>query len=247
MEPIITAHRASVLWTLNSLLASTSKDLVDLQEERAKRKAERVRTLGDGAEREARVLGLQKEKEKEGFFGRALEGITGAASGSGAGSSSGSGSSAGTGGGATTSSSASHPPRTNGSSLPPDASASSSFYPSDPPLDPTISLSPEQILQFDAENSALLTHLSSTLSSVLAAEKSLLEISEMQTQLITHLAQQTELVDTLYEQAVGSVGEMRGAKEQLVKAKERSGEARLFLLVFLVGASLGLLFLDWYS
>jgi syntaxin 18 len=69
----------------------------------------------------------------------------------------------------------------------------------------------------------------------------------MQTQLISHLAQQTELVDTLYEQAVGSVGEMRGAKEQLVKAKERSGEARLFLLVFLVGASLGLLFLDWYS
>jgi syntaxin 18 len=37
------------------------------------------------------------------------------------------------------------------------------------------------------------------------------------------------------------------AHKELEKAKERSGEARVFLLVFLIGGSLTLLFLDWYS
>lgn len=113
--------------------------------------------------------------------------------------------------------------------------------------DPTLSLSPAQIQAFESENSALLTHLSSTLTSVLRAESSLAEISQLQTQLVQHLASQTEMVDLLYDQAVGSVGEMKGAGEQLKRAKERGGEARLFLVIFLVGASLALLFLDWYS
>lgn len=160
---------------------------------------------------------IRRDKEV-GVFGRVLDIATGSGSGSGSGSR-----------------------QANG------ADGRSADLDANTEPDPTLDLSPEQIQQFESENNALLTHLESTLTSVLSAEKSLLEISEMQTQLVAHLAQQTEMIDTLYEQAVGSVGEMRGAKEQLVKAKERSGEARLFLLVFLIGASLGLLFLDWYS
>lgn len=116
-----------------------------------------------------------------------------------------------------------------------------------PQVSTDLNLSAAQIQAFESENNALLTHLETTLSSVLSAEKSLLEISELQTQLVQQLVQQTEMVDLLYEQAVSSVGEMKGAEQQLKKAKERGGEARLFLLVFLIGASLALLFLDWYK
>lgn len=116
-----------------------------------------------------------------------------------------------------------------------------------PQVTEDLGLSQAQVQAFESENNALITHLESTLSSVLKAEKSLLEVSELQTQLVQQLVQQTEMVDLLYDQAVGSVGEMKGAAQQLKKAKERGGDARLFLLIFLIGASLALLFLDWYS
>ena len=108
-------------------------------------------------------------------------------------------------------------------------------------------LTPAQIQQFQLENNALLDHMSSTLSSVLAAEKSLLEVSALQTELVSHLVQQTEMTDRLYDEAVGSVADVKGANVQLKRAAERGREGRMFLLIFLIGASLGLLFLDWYS
>lgn len=108
-------------------------------------------------------------------------------------------------------------------------------------------LSPEQVQQFALENNALVEHMESQLTSVLAAEKSLLEISALQTELVRHLAQQTEMTEQLYDQAVGSVGDMDKATEQLKKARQRGKEGRLFLLIFLLGASFALLFLDWYA
>lgn len=115
----------------------------------------------------------------------------------------------------------------------------------EPPIESQ--LSPAQLQQLESENSTLLTQMETTLTSVLAAEKSLLEVSTLQTELIKNLVQQTELTDRLYDEAVGSVGEMGKANTQLKEAKKRGEEGRLFLLVFLVGASMALLFLDWYS
>jgi syntaxin 18 len=89
--------------------------------------------------------------------------------------------------------------------------------------------------------------MQSQLDSVLSAEKSLLEISALQTELVRHLVQQTEMVEKLYDEAVGSVAEVGKANEQLKKAKQRGSEARFFLLVFLIGASMALLFLNWYA
>lgn len=117
--------------------------------------------------------------------------------------------------------------------------------PSAPAIDQL--LSQEQIRTFESENNALLEHMSSTLSSVLSAEASLLEISQLQSELIRHLAQQTEMVEQLYEDAVGSVAEVKRANEQLTKARERGKDGRLFLLIFILGASFSLLFLDWYA
>lgn len=108
-------------------------------------------------------------------------------------------------------------------------------------------LSPAQLQLLESENSALLENMESTLSSVLSAERSLLEISSLQSELVKNLVQQTELTDRLYEEAVGSVGEMRNAGKQLQQAKKRGEEGRMFLLIFLLGASMALLFLDWYA
>lgn len=108
-------------------------------------------------------------------------------------------------------------------------------------------LSQAQLQEFESENSALLEHMQSQLDSVLAAEKSLLEISTMQAELVRHLTQQTEMVDLLYDQAVASVGQMGDANRELKKARENSGQSRLMLLVFLLGMSFALLFLNWYS
>lgn len=101
--------------------------------------------------------------------------------------------------------------------------------------------------QFAQENNALLEHMESKLTSVLAAEKSLLEISAMQTELVRHLASQTEMTERLYDEAVGSVAEVGKANVQLKEARKRGEEGRLFLLIFLLGASFALLFLDWYA
>lgn len=115
----------------------------------------------------------------------------------------------------------------------------------EPPIESQLSAA--QLQQFESENSTLLSNMQDQLDSVLAAEKSLLEVSALQTELVRHLVQQTELVDRLYDEAVGSVADVGNANVQLEKARERAKDSRLFLLVFLLGASMALLFLDWYS
>lgn len=189
-ESLLSAHRASVIWTLNDLLAKSSMAMSGLQEERAKRREERTKTLGGGAAREAAQLDARITSSE----GKVVNGV-----------------------------------------IPDD----------EPPIESQ--LSAEQIQQFALENNALLEHMETQLSSVLAAEKSLLEISTLQTELVRHLVTQTEMTDRLYDEAVGSVGEVGKANEQLRKARRRGEEGRLFLLVFLIGASVALLFLNWYA
>ena len=101
---------------------------------------------------------LARERERgdgvgEGFFERALDGITG-------------------GDGRAGSSKANVHANDGRSGVLPESD------PAEPTLasDPSLNLTEEQIQQFDTENTALLTHLSTTLSTVLAAEKSILEI-----------------------------------------------------------------------
>ena len=221
-QPLITAHRASVIWTLNDLLAKLSGVMSDMQEERVKRRQERSRTLGGMASKEAASFGLSASvPTTSGSSGRSSAGFSSSA---------------------------------------PDQSSIASLFQSKkgdntqtqqiiPPDEPPIEeeLSAEQIQQFASENNALLEHMESQLNTVLSAEKSLLEISAMQTELVRHLTQQTELTEQLYDQAVASVAEVGGANVQLRQARQRGEEGRLFLLVFLIGASLALLFLDWYS
>ncbi|TYJ57661.1 hypothetical protein B9479_001514 [Cryptococcus floricola] len=215
-EPIISAHHASIIWTLNDTMAKLTGTLSDMQTERVKRREERGRTLGNGASAEAERLGRARKAGE----GRSIpDGVV---------------------------------VDVHDAALSPTMGSDPHLHsglgiidPSAPPIESQ--LSQAQMQEFESENNALLEHMSSTLSSVLSAESSLLEISQLQSELVRHLAQQTEVVEQLYEDAVGSVAEVRKANDQLVKARERGKEGRLFLLVFILGASFSLLFLDWYA
>lgn len=119
----------------------------------------------------------------------------------------------------------------------------------DDPLatDASLQLSQSQIQQFSSENTEMLESMQTTLNTVLQAERSLLEISQLQTTLISHLASQTETIERLYDDANDAIGSVEQANMQLKEAKRSGRDARFFLLVFLIGASMALLFLDWYS
>lgn len=108
-------------------------------------------------------------------------------------------------------------------------------------------LTPEQLQQFEAEATLLLSSTQTDLESLKNAESSLLEISALQSQLAIHLTQQAELTDQLWEDAVGVTGKVQEGNVQLRKARERNRESRVWLLIFLVGASCSLVFLDYYS
>lgn len=105
----------------------------------------------------------------------------------------------------------------------------------------------EQILQFEAESTLALQSTLSDLTSLRQAETSLLEISALQSQLSVHLSQQTELSDKLWEESTTITGLVEGGNVELKKARERNKEGRTWLLIFLFGASMSLLFLDYYS
>jgi syntaxin 18 len=107
-------------------------------------------------------------------------------------------------------------------------------------------LTASQIMQFESENASLLQSVNDTLESVQQAESRLLEISTLQMELVTHLTRQTELTDQLYEDAIATTSMVEKGNLQLRDAKRRAKESRMFILLFLIGASLSLLFLHYY-
>lgn len=108
-------------------------------------------------------------------------------------------------------------------------------------------LSQEQVQMLEKENSVMLKDLNNTLNQVKSAEKALLEISTLQTQLTNHLAVQTVQTDKLYADAIATTDKVGQGNSQLMTARERNRSSRKFMLIFLIGASFVLLFLDWYS
>lgn len=123
-----------------------------------------------------------------------------------------------------------------------------SYQPEQEPENPfEQQLSQEQVQMLEKENSIMLEDLNNTLNQVKSAEKALLEISTLQTQLTNHLAAQTVQTDKLYADAIATTDKVGQGNMQLMTARERNRSSRKFMLIFLIGASFVLLFLDWYS
>lgn len=233
VSDFIAAHHASITWYLSRRLAEASQTQKEIQEERVKRQMERTRTLGSGAAKEAALMGHQSsvpvsfadpEQAQSGtpasWFGNASSNLA--------------------------------------SSLAATIGVNSSWNEAKPSYTMTpvedveedeedySELTASQIMQFEDENAAILRNVEDTLASVQQAESRLLEISQLQTELIAHLTHQTELTDQLYEDAIATTSTVEKGNEQLREAKRRGKDSRLYILVFLIGASLCLLFLHYY-
>lgn len=102
-------------------------------------------------------------------------------------------------------------------------------------------LTADQIQQFESESSQMLQEANAQMASIEKAQSSLLEISALQNELVVQLTQQTELTDKLWEDAVFVTGRVQEGNKQLKQARERNREGRIWLLIFLMGASLSLL------
>ncbi|KZT62895.1 hypothetical protein CALCODRAFT_425438 [Calocera cornea HHB12733] len=107
-------------------------------------------------------------------------------------------------------------------------------------------LTAEQAQLFELENASILRSAENVLAQVQRAESSLHDISALQSELVHHLTVQSEMTDRLYEEAMSTQREVERGNDQLRKARERGGDARRWLLVFLIGASLALLFVHYY-
>ncbi|KAJ7781339.1 snare protein syntaxin 18/UFE1 [Mycena metata] len=224
----VAAHRSSITWYLNRRLTEASQNQKEMQEERVKRQLERSRTLGSGATREALNIGVDplfnaEEPEPTGgsssWLGGASSSLIAATIGA-------------------PSPEAHRPP-------PSPAKFTEIPTPSDDD-DDEIELSASQILQFETENAIMLRNVQDTLESVQQAESRLMDISALQMELVTHLTRQTELTEQLYEDAIATTSTVEKGNVQLKEAKRRAKDGRLFILVFLIGASLSLLFLHYY-
>lgn len=231
----LASHRSLVTLYLNSLLAQVSDTQRTQQEARVARHLDRTASLGGLGHGGATLDSYgraQADKARASHLSHA------SASGSGYPLQSG----------------PSTPDRSKGKGRATDASGVPDIYrPSAPtrddaprgPLD--TALTAAQVSQFEREESALLKSTESDLASLRLAESSLLEISALQSQLAMHLAQQAELTDKLWEEAVAVSGKVGEGNVQLKKARERNKESRKWLLLFLMMSSGTLLFLDYYT
>lgn len=232
VSDFVAAHHASVTWYLSRRLTDTSQTLKEMQEERVKRQLERTKTLGSGAAREAMFM-------TEPLPSSSSLGDTNA---------SGSGSWLG---------GASHFANSLAASIGGDPSGGSrvtsrtSSIPADDLYDDTeddddLELTESQIMQFETENANLLQNVQDTLASVQQAESRLMEISALQMELVTHLTRQTEQTEQLYEDAIATAATVEKGNVQLKEARRRARDSRKWILLFLIGASLSLLFLHYY-
>ncbi|TBU33249.1 snare protein syntaxin 18/UFE1 [Dichomitus squalens] len=233
----VAAHHSSITWFLSRRLAETSQHLRDMQEERMKRQMERTRTLGSGATREAVFLGANQPNLTPPSPAES------SASGSWLGNASNLASSFA----ASIGSSASpFEPSHSASTIKPGTGAAAGSDWMSETDEEELELSASQIQQFEEENANILQSVQDTLQSVQQAEARLMEISALQMELVAHLTKQTEQTEQLYDDAIATAATVEKGNEQLKEARRRARDGRKWILLFLIGASLSLLFLHYY-
>ncbi|KAG0134328.1 hypothetical protein HOY82DRAFT_537651 [Tuber indicum] len=87
-------------------------------------------------------------------------------------------------------------------------------------------LTEEQLQLFEKENGDLMKHYEDTLDQVKSAEKSLIEISSLQTQLATNLATQNAHIDNLVVDSMSTTENVQRGNKELKKAGENISIAR---------------------
>ena len=236
-------HHASITYFLNRRLAELSQTQRELQEERVKRQLERTHTLASNATREVQSLGV----------GVGVSGVVTPLNNEDSRSRSESGSDGSVGwvGVAASNLFVTKPGVSvaGSSGMPLSQKRSSAYEPSvisDEDDEDDIELTHSQILQFENENANILREVQGNLESIQQAEARLMDISALQLELVDHLTRQTELTEKLYDDAIATTTMVDKGNRELRETRRRAKDGRLFLLVFLLGASFSLLFLHYY-
>lgn len=99
----------------------------------------------------------------------------------------------------------------------------------------------------DDETRALQVELTSLLDSVQQTETKMVEMSALNHLISTHVLQQAQQIEHLYDQAVEATHNVQLGNKELAQAIQRNSSSRTFLVLFLFVLTFSVLFLDWYS
>ncbi|KAJ6892055.1 hypothetical protein NC651_025293 [Populus alba x Populus x berolinensis] len=97
----------------------------------------------------------------------------------------------------------------------------------------------------DDETRALQVELTSLLDAVQETETKMVEMSALNHLMSTHVLQQAQQIELLYEQAVEATKNVELGNKELSQAVQRNSSSRTFLLLFLFVLTFSILFLDW--
>ncbi|MQL75187.1 hypothetical protein Taro_007575 [Colocasia esculenta] len=103
----------------------------------------------------------------------------------------------------------------------------------------------EQLL--DDETRALQVELSNLLDAVQETETKMVEMSALNHLMSTHVLQQAQQIEHLYEQAIEATKNVESGNKELSQTIQRNSSSRTFLLLFLFILTFSVLFLDWYN
>ncbi len=78
-------------------------------------------------------------------------------------------------------------------------------------------------------------------------EQNLIEVSNLQAILEQHVLIQSQQIQFLYDESSLAVEKVTEGNKFLIKTKENTSDFRKYILLFLLIASIVLLFLDWYD
>ncbi|EEF39434.1 Syntaxin-81, putative [Ricinus communis] len=99
----------------------------------------------------------------------------------------------------------------------------------------------------DDETRALQAELTSLLDAAQQTETKIVEMSALNHLMSTHVLQQAQQIEVLYEQAIEATKNVQLGNKELSQAIQRNSSSRTFLLLFLFVLTFSVLFLDWYS
>nr|XP_019708060.1 syntaxin-81 [Elaeis guineensis] len=99
----------------------------------------------------------------------------------------------------------------------------------------------------DDETRALQVELTSLLDAVQETETKMVEMSALNHLMSTHVLQQAQQIEHLYEQAIEATKNVEQGNKELSQAIQRNSSSRTFLLLFLFVLTFSILFLDWYN
>ncbi|CAO2827147.1 unnamed protein product [Amaranthus hypochondriacus] len=112
-------------------------------------------------------------------------------------------------------------------------------------LEPSPQRVQEQLL--DDDTRVLQVELSNLLDAAQETETKMVEMSALNHLMSTHVLQQAQQIEYLYDQAVEATKNVELGNKELTQAIQRNSGSRTFLLLFLIVLTFSVLFLDWYN